>query len=122
MNWQSYITAANLSAAVLVLAPYLAATFFPDQLTRIARQLPVVVRILLPAALAVSYLLVTCSAGNFRWQWLAVYAVLPPAIAALLQQAAEPQTSNPGNWREFLVLAVLGLAVDLRWFEGAWPA
>ena len=26
-----------------------------------------------------------------------------------------------GNWRDFLVLAVLGLAVDLRWFEGAWP-
>jgi membrane protease YdiL (CAAX protease family) len=27
-----------------------------------------------------------------------------------------------GNWRDFLVLVVLGLAVDLRWFEGAWPA
>ena len=27
-----------------------------------------------------------------------------------------------GNWRDFLVLATLGLAVDLRWFEGAWPA
>jgi membrane protease YdiL (CAAX protease family) len=30
--------------------------------------------------------------------------------------------SDRGAWREFLVLAVLGLAVDLRWFEGAWPA
>src|ERR1019366_1402043 len=29
---------------------------------------------------------------------------------------------NPGNWRDFLVLGALGLAVDLRWFEGAWPA
>ena len=27
-----------------------------------------------------------------------------------------------GNWRDFLVLAVLGLAVDLRWFQPAWPA
>ncbi len=27
-----------------------------------------------------------------------------------------------GNWRDFVVLAVLGLAVDLRWFEPAWPA
>jgi len=26
-----------------------------------------------------------------------------------------------GDWREFVVLAVLGLAVDLRWFEPAWP-
>ena len=122
MDWHSYITAAYLTAAVLVLAPYLAAAFFQDQLTRIVRQLPTALRILLPAALSVEYLLVTCSAGDFRWQWLAVYAVLPPAIAALLQQAAEPQTSNRGNWREFLILAVLGLAVDLRWFEGAWPA
>ena len=29
---------------------------------------------------------------------------------------------NPGNWRDFLVLGALGLAGDLRWFEGAWPA
>jgi hypothetical protein len=27
-----------------------------------------------------------------------------------------------GNWRDFFVLAVIGLAVDLRWFEPAWPA
>ena len=27
-----------------------------------------------------------------------------------------------GDWRDFLVLFVLGLAVDLRWFEPAWPA
>ena len=26
-----------------------------------------------------------------------------------------------GDWRDFLVLVVLGLAVDLRWFEPAWP-
>ena len=26
-----------------------------------------------------------------------------------------------GDWREFVVLLVLGLAVDLRWFEPAWP-
>jgi membrane protease YdiL (CAAX protease family) len=26
-----------------------------------------------------------------------------------------------GTWRDFLVLATLGLAVDLRWFESAWP-
>jgi hypothetical protein len=27
-----------------------------------------------------------------------------------------------GYWLEFLILAVIGLAVDLRWFERAWPA
>jgi hypothetical protein len=27
-----------------------------------------------------------------------------------------------GNWRDFLVLLVAGLAVDLRWLQPAWPA
>ena len=33
-----------------------------------------------------------------------------------------PDPEERGDWRDFLVLAVLGLAVDLRWFEPAWPA
>jgi hypothetical protein len=40
----------------------------------------------------------------------------------LLKQAAQADPDQHGNWRDFLVLAALGLAVDLRWFEGAWPA
>jgi hypothetical protein len=28
---------------------------------------------------------------------------------------------HQGDWRDFTVLAMLGLAVDLRWFEPAWP-
>lgn len=122
MDWHSYITAANVTAAVLVLAPYLSAAFFPNRASGLVRRLPLGPRVLLPALLSVPYLLVTCSAGEFRWQWLAVYAVLPVAVAALLLQQDEAQTPDRGNWREFLILAVLGLAVDLRWFEGAWPA
>ena len=122
MDWHSFITAANLTAALLALAPYFTAAFFPGQLLQIVRRLPTATRILLPVAFCAPYALVTYSAGDFRWYWLAIYAVLPAAIAALLGQASDPQTPNPGNWREFLVIAVLGLAVDLRWFEGAWPA
>jgi membrane protease YdiL (CAAX protease family) len=68
--------------------------------------------------------LVSSAAGNFRWQWLVLYAALPPAMAILLWQAghAGRRGERRSNWREFVVLAVLGLAVDLRWFEGAWPA
>ncbi len=51
-----------------------------------------------------------------------LYAALPVAIALLLWQAARVDPDQRGNWRDFLVLAALGLAVDLRWFEGAWPA
>lgn len=122
MDWHSFITAANLTAALVALFPYLAAAFFPDQLSRAVRLLPVGPRMLLPSVLCAPYALVTYSAGDFRWQWLFVYALLPAAIAALLLQDSQSSTSDRGHWREFLILAVLGLAVDLRWFESAWPA
>jgi membrane protease YdiL (CAAX protease family) len=51
-----------------------------------------------------------------------LYALLPVAVATLLWQAARADAHQRGNWRDFMVLAALGLAVDLRWFEGAWPA
>jgi hypothetical protein len=38
-----------------------------------------------------------------------------------LHRARVADTARCGNWRDFVVLAVLGLAVDLRWFEPAWP-
>ena len=115
---------ANVTAAVIALAPYLAVAFFPGALTRWVQGLRVGLRLGLPALLCIPYLLVTSAAGDFRWQWLLVYAALPPAVAILLAQSAasDKRSGTRGNWREFLVLAVLGLAVDLRWFEGAWPA
>jgi len=48
--------------------------------------------------------------------------VLPVVLASLAWQAVRADPNQRGNWRDFLVLAGLGLAVDLRWFESAWPA
>ena len=109
-------------AACLTLLPFLAAAFFGDSVSRHAGKLPNWVRLLRPAVLSVPYALVAWSAGNFRWGWFALYALLPVAVAALLWQAKAIDVAQRGNWRDFLVLAVLGLAVDLRWFEPAWPA
>lgn len=108
-------------AAVLALIPYFAAAFFPRCLDGSAK-LPQSVRILLPAVLCVPYVLVACSTGLFQLKWLAVYALLPILIAFLLDRARRADPEQRGNWRDFLVLAVIGLAVDLRWFEPAWPA
>jgi hypothetical protein len=47
--------------------------------------------------------------------------LLPVVIALLLYRASVVDSAQRGDWRDFLVLAVLGLAVDLRWFEPAWP-
>src|SRR5262249_36909667 len=61
------------------------------------------------------------SYGQFQWGWFALYLLLPVMITLLLYRASIADTAQRGNWRDFLVLAVLGLAVDLRWFEPAWP-
>ena len=115
------ITPANVIAACLTLIPLLVAALLPQMVSGRVRRLPVWAQILCPAALSVPYVLVTLAAGQFRWNWFALYALLPVAVAALLLQAALTDPAQLGNWRDFLILATLGLAVDLRWFEGAWP-
>ncbi len=116
------ITPTNLIAALLTLAPFLAAAFFPQWVAGRARSLPVWAQMLSPAALCVPYVLVAAAGGVFCWGWFTLYALLPVTVASLLWQAGRIDGSQRGNWRDFLVLATLGLAVDLRWFEGAWPA
>lgn len=118
----AFVTPVNVIAALLTLVPYLAVAFFPDFAAVRVRALPNWARFVCPAALSVPYLLVASGAGAFRWGWFALYALVPVAIALLLHQAARIDAAQHGNWRDFLVLAVLGLAVDLRWFETAWPA
>jgi membrane protease YdiL (CAAX protease family) len=122
MEKMALVTPINVVAALLTLIPYLAVAFFPDFVAARVRKLPVQARFACPAALSIPYVLVACGAGVFRWGWFALYALLPVAIALLLGQAARVDAGQHGNWRDFLVLAALGLAVDLRWFETAWPA
>ena len=116
------VTPLNLIAAVLTLAPYLAVAFFSSASAARVRSWPVWRQNAAPAALAIPYVLVACGAGVFRWGWFVLYALLPVAIVWLLGDAARVDAAQQGNWRDFLVLITLGLAVDLRWFEGAWPA
>jgi uncharacterized protein len=116
------ITPANAVAALLTLIPLLAAAFLPRVVEGSARRLPVWAQIACPAVLCVPYVLVTRAAGQFRWGWFVLYALIPVAVAGLLWQAMRADMTQRGNWRDFLVLAALGLAVDLRWLESAWPA
>ena len=115
------MTPANIIAALLTLLPLFTAAFFARNIAGWAQRLPAWARLVCPAALCVPYVLVACAAGQFRWSWFALYLLAPVAVAALLGQARRAANAHRGNWRDFLVLAALGLAVDLRWFEGAWP-
>ena len=58
---------------------------------------------------------------RFEWRWLGLYALLPVVVAVLLGLARRVDAKQRGTWLDFLVLFALGLAVDLRWFERAWP-
>jgi len=115
------ITPANIAAALITLVPYLAVAFFPRVIVSRVRALPVWTQLVAPALLCIPYVLVVSPAGGFRWPWFVLYAGLPVAIAALLWQAARSDPDQRGIWLDYLVLITLGLAVDLRWFEGAWP-
>jgi membrane protease YdiL (CAAX protease family) len=109
-------------AAILTLFPLLAAAFFPVWFAAGTRQLPTMLKVVLPASLAIPYLLVSLSHGVFRWGWFALYAALPVAISCLLLWARRLDREERGCWIDLLILLLLGLAVDLRWFEPAWTA
>jgi membrane protease YdiL (CAAX protease family) len=115
------VTPVALAALALELAP---AVLFGCAAERVARRVvrwPVAVRLSLPALLVAPYAMVSMSRHIFRWQWFALYAALPVATAWLLMHAAAADAGQRGDWRDALILLVLGLAVDLRWFDRAWP-
>jgi len=116
-----FLTPAIVIAAAITLVPYLAAAFFSDRVTAVVRRLPLAVALTAPALLCLPYLLVSLQMHTFHWGWLAVYALAPQATAVLLWQAGRSDTTKRGNWRDYVVLLLLGLAVDLRWLAAAWP-
>jgi len=110
-----------IAAFVLELAPAVAFGCAAERIARTVQRWPLAARIAFPALYVVPYILVAVPQHIFQWRWLALYAALPIAIAALLQQAAAVDQEQQGNWRDALILLLLGLAVDLRWFDAAWP-
>ena len=121
MNLRSILQPEVVMAALLILLPFFYAAFLPERITTAARAMPRWMRIAAPALLCLPYVLVAHAFHVFRWEWFALYALLPVGVTFLLDQARARDASHRGNWRDFVVLAALGLAVDLRWFEPAWP-
>jgi membrane protease YdiL (CAAX protease family) len=116
------VNSAAIAALVIELAPVAAFGFAAKRIARAVQRWPVAARIGFPALCVLPYLLVSASQHIFRWQWFALYGVLPVAIAWLVERAVAADPEQRGNWRDTIVLLTLGLAVDLRWFDAAWPA
>jgi hypothetical protein len=110
-----------LAAAILALLPLFAAGLLAEKLPRLAVKLPLPVRLACPAVLCLPYAMVASTGGRFEWQWLGLYAILPVLVTLLLWLASRADPTQRGIWPDYLVLLGLGLAVDLRWFERAWP-
>jgi len=117
----SNVTPVVIAVLVAELAPAAAFGCAGERVTRVVGRLPLAVRVLLPALLVLAYAFLAVLEHSFRWVWFALYAALPVMIAWLLSQAAHSDPEQRGNWRDALVLLTLGLAVDLRWFDSAWP-
>jgi membrane protease YdiL (CAAX protease family) len=115
------VTPVAIAALVVELAPAVAFGLAAEQVTREVQRRAITARIVFPVLYVMPYVLVSASQHIFRWRWFALYAGLPVMIAWLLGQAAVTDPEQRGNWRDVIILLTLGLAVDLRWFDGAWP-
>jgi len=118
MPWSAPITVAE----IILLFPLLALAFAGDRFARAVNRLPQTARVAIPALAVIPYLLVTHAAGVVRWSFAGLYAVLPVILAALLWYAAKHDPEQRSHWGDFVVLAVLGIVVEFRLFEPAWPA
>jgi len=114
-------TPAAVAVLALELAPAAAFGLARERIGQACARWPSSIRTALPALCALPYVLISWSYQMFSWQWCALYAALPVAIAWLLGQAAIADPQQRGTWRDAIILLTLGLAVDLRWFERAWP-
>jgi len=115
-------TPIDVALLIVELIPAVTFGLAPDRAARFADRWPRSLRIFLPVVLVLPYLLASSSRHMFSWSWFALYAILPVAIAALLTSAAASDPNQRGSWQDALILLALGLAVDLRWLEPAWPA
>ena len=111
-----------IAVAVAELMPAAAFGLASEPVVSAIGRWPRFARFAVPALLATPYVIIALSQHALFCEWVVVYAALPVVIAWLLGQAAVADPQQRGNWRDALILLTLGLAVDLRWLDGAWPA
>ena len=115
-------TPIDVAVLAIELVPALFFAFAAECVASVIAKWPAPLRIAAPAVLAIPYAILAAANRTLRWDWLVVYTILPVVMAWLLQRAALADPEQRGNWRDALILLVLGLTVDLRWFDAAWPA
>ncbi|HET7889896.1 MAG TPA: CPBP family intramembrane glutamic endopeptidase [Candidatus Sulfotelmatobacter sp.] len=122
MGRMGNVTPVVMAVLAAELVPAAAFGFAGESVAEAIGRWPLALRVGLPAVLVLPYAVLAATAHIFRWPWFALFAGLPVVMAWLLARAAAADPEQRGNWRDAVILLTLGLAVDLRWFDGAWPA
>jgi uncharacterized protein len=115
------LTSVAIAAMALELSVAGAFGIATKSIVRAVARWPRGLRIVFPALFVLPYVAVSISQNALSWKWLGLYAGLPVLVAWLLDRAAASDPGQRGNWRDGIILLALGLAVDLRWFDSAWP-
>jgi hypothetical protein len=115
------LTPVAIAAMALELSVAVSFGVVAEPIARAVARWPRAVRIVFPALFVLPYVAVSTSQHALSWKWFGLYAGLPVLVAWLLDRAATADAEQRGNWRDGIILLVLGLAVDLRWFDSAWP-
>ena len=115
-------TPAAVAVLIVELMPAGLFAFAAERVANAIQRWPALIRFSVPALLVLPYAFLAASEHIFLWRWFALYALLPVVMALLLSQAARADPEQRDNWRDALILLALGLAVDLRWFDAAWPS
>jgi len=114
-------TSLDVTTLAVELLPALVLGLAGERAAKAAASWPRSLRCVIPVILSGFYVVVAASHHVFSWAWFALYASVPSAIAVLLTFAARNDPEQRGRWQDALILLALGLAVDLRWLERAWP-
>jgi len=116
-----HFTSLQLAAEAFLLFPLLALAFVGERFVQAMSRFSLPTRLGLPALAAIPYYLVAHSSENFRWWFVAIYAVLPFTLVIVIWDASRRDPEQRGDWRDFLVLLILGVVVEFKLFERAWP-
>ncbi len=106
------VSVPTAASVALLLAPYWAFGFGFDKWLRANFN-----HVAAPLLLTVSYLVFALPQGLFRWDMFLGMAAVVLAITLLLRHA-DPAMPD---WRDWVVLAILGLSVEFHFFDRAWP-
>jgi len=109
-------------AAVLLLLPALLLAFAGEWFVPVVNRLPRIALLALPVLGGLPYFLATYTTPYFRWSAVWLYAIVPLALVLLIWHAAQNDPEQRGDWRDFAVLAVLGVVVEFHRLELLWPA